>query len=296
MMKKFLVYIFAISSVFNVSCNKNEGENVGDDKGKDVIEVYASVKAQSEVASAADSEKTEFVSGDVFSIFTSGNGFETITTDYEVGTTEMRWSVLGLPAEVENVNFSACYPAQDIAGDGTFTFDIANAENKDLLLSELQNVKVRTYDPVNFTFVHAMHQLVINFNSTDYSSDELATLETACEAQSVCVVDGLSGKVKEVKTDVATFTANGAAASFILVPQMTSSVNLTFSIDGRSQTLTLGELLEKLGNPQEELLAGCKLVIDLTLIEGRDLISVGNATINPWEDQTSVDGEITMKK
>lgn len=125
----------------------------------------------------------------------------------------------------------------------------------------------------------------------------MASLKVVCQARSACVVDAWAGKIKEEMLETATFSATGTEVSFIVVPQSTDAVTLTFSVNGNSCSYSLNDLLEQLGGDvQDTLRGGCRLTLNLKLIKGgTDMIVVDDAVIGAWEEQGSVDGEITIK-
>lgn len=294
MIKEELVGIVAVCAFLAVSCDNKSEETVW---GNDVIEIQTTIGSIPRSPSLDDSGKGNFVSGDVFSVFTAGEGFEPVSANYEVGKTELTWSGMDLPSNVRSVNISACYPQQAINVGGTFVFDLNTAGEKDLLLAKSQAIEVRTENPVRLSFTHALHQLQIHLTATgEYTEEELASLQVSCQARSACVIDALAGNIEEVKDKVATFSANGKQVSFILVPQRTDMVTLTFSINDKSCSYQLNNLLAQLENPQDELKGGCRLILNLNLVkEGTDLIIVEDATIGAWEEQGSIDGEITLE-
>lgn len=106
--------------------------------GKDVIEIQTSVGVVPRSPSLDATGKGDFNPGDVFSILTTGEELSPLSTDYEVGKTQMTWSKMNLPSTVRTVNFSACYPRQSVSADGTFVFDVNTAQEKDLLLATAQ--------------------------------------------------------------------------------------------------------------------------------------------------------------
>ena len=56
--------------------------------------------------------------------------------------------------------------------------------------------------------------------------------------------------------------------------------------------MTLKQLPEKLGTPQDDLEGGKKCTITLSI--GRDGITVSGGSISGWEDQVTADGEVTI--
>lgn len=102
----------------------------------------------------------------------------------------------------------------------------------------------------------------------------------------------MKGEISKVKDDKGDYTSAGTSASFFLVPQATADITLHINMNGEEQTMTLKQLLEKLGTPQDDLEGGKKCTITLSI--GRDGITVSGGSISGWEDQVTVDGEVTI--
>lgn len=290
-MKKNCILALALASVLAVSCKKSD-EPVITVTGNDKINITTNVAAQSKSPELDADGKGNFVNGDIFNIVVSGENVATKSIDFTVGTTSLTWSGLSLSNDVKEVYFSAYYPKHDLSSDGTFEFNIADAEYKDLLLSESQKVTVGSESPVNLTFKHATHKLNIVYTSDFYTADELAAMQTVCNAKNKCVVNATSGTIKEVLNDNSDFSADGASVSFLLIPQATEGVELNIKIGQLSKSYNLKDLLTQIGNPQEELIGGKK--IDISLKVSKDMITVENAAIGAWEDQTTANGEVII--
>lgn len=102
----------------------------------------------------------------------------------------------------------------------------------------------------------------------------------------------MNGAIKEVKNDSGEFKATGASASFYLVPQSVSGITLNISVDGENKQVTLDELLNQLGNPQNELQSGKRTSLDLKV--NRSGITVEGGSIGGWENQVTVDGDVVI--
>lgn len=291
-MKKNCILALALVPVIAVSCNKNE-EPETPAAGNDKINITVNVAALSKSPDLDADGKGNFVDGDIFNLVVSGENTTANSIDFTVGTTSLTWSGLNLADDVKEVNFSAYYPKQNMANDGTFEFNIAEAEYKDLLLSESQKVTVGSEAPVNITFRHATHKLNISYSSDFYSADELVEIQTVCNAKSTCTVDAVSGTIKEVLSASSDFSAEGTSVSYLLVPQATDGIELNIKLGQISKTYNLKELLAQTGNPQDELIGGKQ--IDISLKVSKDVITVEDAVIGAWEDQATVDGDIVIE-
>lgn len=292
-MKKNCFLALALVSVLAVSCDKKSDEPVVPASGNDKINITTTVAAQSKSPELDADGKGNFVNGDIFNIVISGENVSARSIDFTVGTTSLTWSGLALADGVKDVNFSACYPKHDLSNDGTFEFNIAEAEYKDMLLSESQKVTVGSEAPVNLTFKHATHKLNIVYTSEYYTADELAAMQTVCNAKTACIVDAASGKIKEVLNGTSDFSADGSSVSYLLIPQATEGVELNIKLGQLSKSYNLKDLLAQTGNPQDELIGGKK--IDISLKISKDQITVEGAEIGAWEDQSMVSGEIIFE-
>ena len=132
-----------------------------------------------------------------------------------------------------------------------------------------------------------------------YTDEDLKELSVALNAKTTCVVDGVQGKITQVKEATGEYTANDTQASckrhpsfFYLVPQKTSDVTLTIAIGSDQKSLTLDKLLEQLESPQSVLEGGkrCRL----TLKVSREGITVEGGSITAWGDQVTADGEVVI--
>lgn len=191
------------------------------------------------------------------------------------------------------IKLSACYPKQTVSQEGTFDFNTLTAVNGDLLLSAAQTVTVGTAEAIRLTFNHALHCLDLSFTAGDgYSADDLKSLTLSLNAKTTCVVDASQGVIKEVKSVKGDYNVTGTKASFCLVPQPTADVTLKITVGGEVKTMLLSDLLQQLGTSQLNLKGGAKSTI--TLKVGRDSIVVESGSIGAWEDQVTVDGELTI--
>ena len=191
--------------------------------------------------------------------------------------TTLYWSELGFATPGTTLTFAACYPEQELAG-GRFDFDLEQAAEKDLLLARTAGVSAGTERTIDLSFRHAMHRLVVTYQTSD-PDVALDAIETRCTAQSTCTVDLAAGTLTPAGTRQATFTESGREVRFLLVPQPT---------DGVSLELHVGELAEGI----DRIEGGRQLHVTLTVRNGR--IEFGDAVIEGWEDQGSIEDEIIL--
>ena len=189
------------------------------------FEIRANIASVTKAPQLNEDGSGNFVSGDSFTVLSHHAISQTTSTfEYQVGTTQMYWRNLQLPSYEGSVDFYACYPKQTLS-EGSFDFDLEQAENPDLLLATISAVKIGT-ESVAMTFQHAMHRLVIHF-TTDDSYVSADDIHTTCTAKSTCRVNLREGSIDNSASQKASFTAQGQTATFVLVPQSCADVTLT---------------------------------------------------------------------
>lgn len=264
-----------------ISCKKDSGNK--DNNGK--VNIRTSIESEATVKSPAlDSDGSgNFTDGDTFTLYVSQNGTELNIFDYTVGSTELFWNEIN--AKGNKVAFSAFYPKQE-STDGKFTFDLSQVTDKDLLVAVKTDITPDTEDIIDLKFRHAMHKLNITFK-TEESDIDLNNIRTTCTAKSACEIN-MPDAGMEIIDKTSEFEANGSKVSFMLVPQATSGVSLGINAGNIEKTLTVNEIKPDL----DKLESGMQLNIELTIKNGK--IEISNASIQGWEDQGTVEGEIII--
>lgn len=288
-MKKKVFYV-TMAAIFAATSCTNELPN---EQPTDVINIVASISSQTRAPQLTNDGSGSFSQGDKMSLFLKETDGECHTVDFEYGSGILTWSSLGLSGSNAQISLAACYPQQKDIQDGTFEFNPLTASEKDLLLAPAQSVTAGTSETVHLTFNHALHRLDLTFTAgNSYTDEDLKGLSVALNARTTCVVDGVQGKITQVKEATGEYTANDTQASFYLVPQNTSDVTLTIAIGSDQKSLTLDKLLEQLESPQSVLEGGkrCRL----TLKVSREGITVEGGSITAWGDQVTADGEVVI--
>lgn len=286
-MKRNSFYAFMAMALTTVSCTTNE---VPENKPTDqAITIVAEVSPQSRAPQLNMNGSGTFAKGDVMTLFVADD----ISMNYAYQQDVLTWGGLQLSDNVSDVKISACYPKQTLLQDKTFEFNALTASDKDLLLSPVQTVKSGTADAVHLSFRHALHCLNLSFTAGNgYSTDDLKTLSLSLNAKTTCVVDAFQGIITEVKAVKGDYTSTGAAASFYLVPQSTEDVSLNITVGNDNKSLSLNDLFQQLGEAQANLNGGAQCSITLKI--SRDGIVVESGSIGAWENQVTVDGELTI--
>lgn len=285
-MNKSNFYALMAAALVTVSCTKNEVPNYTSDQA---VKIVAGISSQSRAPELSEDGSGTFAKGDVMTLCV-GNG---ISLDYAYQQSELTWSGLNPSGTAGQVKFAACYPKQTVSQEGTFDFNTLVALDRDLLLSPAQSVTVGTAEMIRLTFNHALHCLNLSFTAGDgYSADDLKNLNLSLNARTTCVVDAFQGIIKEVKMEKGDYNATGPQAAFCLVPQPTNEVSLNITVGDEKKTMLLSNLLQELGTSQADLKGGAKSTITLKI--SRDGIVVEGGAIGAWEDQVTVDGELTI--
>lgn len=286
MKKKHLSVCLALAFIAS-SCKNELPQN------EKVINIEATITPQSRTPQLGADGSGSFSDGDIMSLFISNSENANVALDYEYGSGFITWNSIGFEEQFPSVMVAACYPKQSNIQGGNFEFNVLSASDKDLLLAPQQTVKVGDSETVYLTFGHAMHKLDLFFTLGDgYTGNEISSLSLAVEAKTTCVVDGVKGKIKEVKNEVGQYHSTNANTSFYLVPQPTSGILISINIDGDNKSISLGELLSQLGKPQDEIEGGKYTSLSLKI--NRNGITVEGGSIGGWENQVTADGEVVI--
>ncbi len=283
-MKKAHFALVGTACLMAAGCSK---ENTPATTSDQKITLQTSIEAETVLESPTLDEEGSgnFAPGDIFTLQIFAPQGEPTQFAYQVGTTQLYWKEIALNPTDQSVTFSACYPTQTLT-DGKFTFNLSEAAEKDLLWAYRAGIPVGTESPVDLTFKHAMHRLVVQFTeNSDLATDQV---KTDCTAKSTCEVDLMSGTLDNSASTKSTFSATGDKAVFLIVPQRPSDVSLQVTAGTSTKTFSLAELSSK----YDELEGGKQLTVNLTLKDGK--ITLEGATIEGWGDQGTIEGEIIM--
>lgn len=295
-MKKFILPMVAVVLLGSCDGNNDGIDPNGDNKGR--IDLRLGIEALTRSPQLGADGSGTFGNGDVFSLTLSAGGEYVSMTDYTMPSTSLYWEDLKLPEGTTDVSFSGCYPKYEEGLGHTFVFNVnlAEGEEKDLLLAPAVDVKVGNTAPVQLPFYHAMHKLEVKYKSTDYSEDELKAIETTLSGAAECTVDLITGSISDavstVREDYSPQT--GKEISVLVVPQEKSNVSLQIKIGGETKIYNLAGLPQETAEGQDisRLEGGKKLVIELNI--SKSGITIGGVTIQGWETQGNVSGDITI--
>lgn len=268
------------------SCDNNE-EVANPSEG--IVNVVTSIHALTRAPHLESDGSGTFTYGDTYALTVSSAGVST-SLDYVVGSTQLYWQDLPLSGDVQQVSFAGCYPkpTSEVA-DGSFSFNVCQAEEKDLLLAPAVAVDKYSSEPVALNFSHAMHKLTVKYKSDDgtFDAEALKALSTVCHAYANCKVSLAQGKVVEGSANMAqNYEARqGQTVSFLIVPQGKDLVQLT--VNGGTWTKEV-KLVDC--GLEADLEGGKELTVNLNIRKDGIHVEVGD--IGAWRPQGSIDGEI----
>ena len=291
MLKRKSLYTLAgallLTGALLASCAKETGSDVPEGRDK-VLTMEAAIGAPSKVAYNGD--QASFVAGDRVTLYAwMGTATEIPSkriVDGVVNTfdgtlwkpeTQMLWSYVK-----ENHYFLGIYPART---PQSFIADPYTLGEDLMIATELDGIPFKENpEPVKLTFTHAMAKLNVNLRFRNQWAEVPAVASLATTARNSFVVNYLTKAVTAegsfVQVPLAEVTAaEGHHRSFsgLQVPQ--GGVNkLTIVIDGNA-FIYKGPIALESGK-----------VTTLNLYVGLDKIELGSVTVNPWVDNTPIEG------
>lgn len=265
---KYITVSTQIQGMTRVSTTENGGQLF--DEG-DQISVFAWT-GDSTVAPAVGSRIVD-------------NSINTLTGGKWIPNPQMLWK-----NPTDPHYFIGIYPSQEASAvaDLTavpYTLDVTNEMKSDMLVAANTKGIKSTYDPVPLAFDHVMAKLVVNLQFRNQwggtpAVERLVVKDAATKATVNCLTRITTASADD-KADITmpVVTANEKYSS-IMVPQAGL----------RSITLTIGGKDYKFTNTEDIKLEEGK-ISTVSLIVGRDSITVGNITINDWSNGSGFSGE-----
>lgn len=282
-MKKHFYSLALAAVVILTGCNKNEVLNT---EGK--ININTGIEAITRAPQLDENGAGTFAKGDKLNLLAFNGAKQHTDFDYTIGTTELYWNDIKVASDNGKINFAACYPSQEL-NEGKFVFDLEKASDKDLLLAYAENIENGTEKAVMLTFKHAMHRLVINYTvDNSYPTATPNEITTNCTALSTCSVNLLDKSIATDNAKKSTFSAKEKSVVFLIAPQNAADVTLKVTAGTDTNTCTLDKLIGS--NPKLE--SGKQLELNLLIKEGK--ITLEGFTIEGWENQGSISGDIIM--
>lgn len=236
-------------------------------------------------AMSGSTGEESLATGDTFTLVAFDGKEGSKSMDYTLGASALYWEDLSFAAEGGAVNFAACYPKQALT-DGGFDFTVRQDAASDLMWASKAGAAVGSEQPVDLTFRHALHRLKVAYTVED-SSVDAAQIETRCTALATCRVDLVEQRLLQGDTRES-YSALGAQAEFLLLPQGADAVTLEAKAGGTTQSWKLSET----DFPTPELEGGKQATVHLTIRDGK--ITLSGLTIAGWDNQGTVEEEIIL--
>lgn len=186
--------------------------------------------------------------------------------------------------------FIGLYPHTDAAVANLeampYTLTPANQEQSDLLVAtNLTGVK-NTIAPVPLTFDHVMGRMVVSLSFRSQfdgipAVQGVTLKNVATQATVNCLTKSVAANTAAGVADVTLpRLGNGQLYASVVIPGG-GARSIVIAIDGKDYTYThSGEIAVESGK-----------VTTVSLIVGRDSVSLGSVSINNWKDGAKIDGE-----
>jgi hypothetical protein len=286
------ISILALAMGMNSCSNDNETANTS----SQYITVSTEIGTMKRVATAANGTQT-FTEGDQISIYAwtgnaetvpaagnrvVDNAINTLTAGKWVAVPQMLWK-----NTTDNHYFIGVYPKTETSVSdltaGFYTLDVDNQEKSDLLVAtNIRGLKSES-NPVLLTFEHMMAKLKVSLQfRNQWGGTPTVASVTLKDAATTATVNYLTQTVTASATTtglVLPVTDANIAYSSIVIPQ-TGVKSIVINIDGRNYTYT---------NPNGILLESGKIT-SIGLIVGRDEITLGEVSINDWQEGATISG------
>jgi len=291
MKKNYAFIAIAAATLLAAGCSNNDNDDINAAK---YITVQTSIGGMTRVTTGSPQL---FESGDQISVYAwTGTATSVNTADMVVNGSvntydgSSKWTAnpqMLWKNPTDAHYFLSVYPARTISNftADTYTFDVNDQENSDLLVAKNLTGLASTANPVTLAFDHAMAKLIVNLtfrnqwggtpevSSVSATAKTTATLNYVTASNTVVTATGEQSTISLPAT-----TANTQYAS-IMVPQ-TGFTTIALVIGGKTYTFT--------HTADIPLESGKYTTVNL--IVGRDQIDVGTVSINDWTAGETISG------
>lgn len=212
------------------------------------------------------------------------NSINTLTGGKWVPNPQMLWR-----NSIDPHYFIGIYPSQEASAVTDlaavpYTLDVTNETQSDMLVAVNNKGIKSTYEPVPLAFDHVMAKLVVNLQYRNQwggtpTVEKLVAKDVAENATVNCLTQVVTSTGDKTDITLPAVTANEKYSS-IMIPQ-TGFRSITLTIDGKEYKFT---------NSEDITLEEGK-ISTVSLIVGRDSITLGNITINDWTTGRDFSGE-----
>lgn len=289
-----LFYVGALSALALTSCKSNDDNSEW--LGSDGIMFTSYIEGLTSRASGS-----AWDDGDKVGIFMTAGADEFENRQYTAsaaGALTPAGSALKWPEGVETADFLAYYPYTASLNGKTYAVDVTNQDDPkaiDLLYSN-NATGIANGNAVNLAFKHQLSQIVITVgkDETIASTSGLAiTISGMNTKANFDLTDG-SLEATESKANIAmNVDAEGTLAEAIILP--------TADLSGATMTFTLGSMtfewpITVQGGQGFEASTKYTYTATLSTVNGQPVVSMGNASIEDWDEQAGGDINVDFEE
>ena len=289
-----LFYVGALSALALTGCKSNDDNSEW--LGSDGIMFTSYIEGLTSRASGS-----AWDDGDKVGIFMTAGADEFENRQYTAsaaGALTPAGSALKWPEGVETADFLAYYPYTASLNGKTYAVDVTNQDDPkaiDLLYSN-NATGIANGNAVNLAFKHQLSQIVITVgkDETIASTSGLAiTISGMNTKANFDLTDG-SLEATESKANIAmNVDAEGTLAEAIILP--------TADLSGATMTFTLGSMtfewpITVQGGQGFEASTKYTYTATLSTVNGQPVVSMGNASIEDWDEQAGGDINVDFEE
>lgn len=289
-----LFYVGALSALALTGCKSNDDNSEW--LGSDGIMFTSYIEGLTSRASGS-----AWDDGDKVGIFMTAGAEEFENREYTAsaaGALTPAGSALKWPEGVETADFLAYYPYTASLNGKTYAVDVTNQDDPkaiDLLYSN-NATGIANGNAVNLAFKHQLSQIVITVgkDETIASTSGLAiTISGMNTKANFDLTDG-SLEATESKANIAmNVDAEGTLAEAIILP--------TADLNGATMTFTLGSMtfewpITVQGGQGFEASTKYTYTATLSTVNGQPVVSMGNASIEDWDEQAGGDINVDFEE
>ncbi len=289
-----LFYVGALSALALTGCKSNDDNSEW--LGSDGIMFTSYIEGLTSRASGS-----AWDDGDKVGIFMTAGTEEFENREYTAsaaGALTPAGSALKWPEGVETADFLAYYPYTASLNGKTYAVDVTNQDDPkaiDLLYSN-NATGIANGNAVNLAFKHQLSQIVITVgkDETIASTSGLAiTISGMNTKANFDLTDG-SLEATESKANIAmNVDAEGTLAEAIILP--------TADLSGATMTFTLGSMtfewpITVQGGQGFEASTKYTYTATLSTVNGQPVVSMGNASIEDWDEQAGGDINVDFEE
>lgn len=235
----------------------------------------------------------KFSIGDKNTLFFHSAQQNNLTTFVYTYGQKYYWDDLRLPSSGADVMISACYPTVETRTPENFMWDVNNHNPKDILLAAPVMAKQDSPTPIELSFSHVLHKLVVALHP-----DEAMNAELLEQASVVCRnvlpvanLNLLSGKAVSASGNKCEMAGHGTQSEFIIPSQDVNDMELVIRLGEREVIYPLSAF-ESNGTPLKHLQSGMALTVRIKV--GKTSFTIAGQDISGWENQGDINGSVEI--